>query len=728
MWHYRTLRHFLAVVCLSGLALPLHADPPTLVWTGISPGQMIVSGSAYAVGVNLLNGQVGVSYTITITRNGGSFNSIVATNTGSLLVLPPKAVTPPDTGNVYVNYLATASGSGSYCASTAVKIYLPDNTPPSAPSGLVASDIRAIVNGSTLTAQFTVQWTASTENQLIDHYDVQLNGATVSTATSPGTATIYTFTGLAQGTTYTVAVRAVDWAGNVSSWSSPISVTTPVSDVTPPTKPGALTISGISSTGFVVAWGASTDNVGVQGYTAQVLQGGSVVSFQSLTSTTTSCLFSGLQSGTAYQVSVVAFDAAGNNSAAQTANVTTTGAPSGSQPGKPVGLAAPILMDTSVTISWSPAVDGHPVDHYVLNCNGANTVLGTDSSTGKALTYYCFTGLTASTAYTFKVEAVDPAGNTSPWSDTFCVTTMGPLVSLLQDPLDPSSPGSPLQVPAATAPGVVGTIGSTVTVDNHGSANLAIPLAIAPGRPALEPQLTLQYNSSAGNGPLGVGFSLSTGFPESITRGRSILARDGTVQGVTFSATDKFYLDGKRLLCVSGVYGQAGSTYRTEVDSFVTVSAFNLTSGTSIDYFVMTDKSGRQFSFGKFNGTIDGFQQGGGEAGGLAYAYALKQVTDTVGNFVTFTYQNLGGGEYVLSEIDYTGGSAIIPQSSAVFSYTSRKDQPKTYIANRSFEHRARLALITCKTAGGSVTTGAYLLTYEYSPYFGSSGNRVGLS
>ena len=408
MWHYRTLRHFLAVVCLSGLALPLHADPPTLVWTGISPGQMIVSGSAYAVGVNLLNGQVGVSYTITITRNGGFFNSIVATNTGSLLVLPPKAVTPPDTGNVYVNYLATASGSGSYCASTAVKIYLPDNTPPSAPSGLVASDIRAIVNGSTLTAQFTVQWTASTENQLIDHYDVQLNGATVSTATSPGTATIYTFTGLAQGTTYTVAVRAVDWAGNVSSWSSPILVTTPVSDVTPPTKPGALTISGISSTGFVVAWGASTDNVGVQGYTAQVLQGGSVVSFQSLTSTTTSCLFSGLQSGTAYQVSVVAFDAAGNNSAAQTANVTTTGAPSGSQPGKPVGLAAPILMDTSVTISWSPAVDGHPVDHYVLNCNGANTVLGTDSSTGKALTYYCFTGLTASTAYTFKVEAVDP--------------------------------------------------------------------------------------------------------------------------------------------------------------------------------------------------------------------------------------------------------------------------------------------------------------------------------
>ena len=42
-----------------------------------------------------------------------------------------------------------------------------------------------------------------------------------------------------------------------------------------------------------------------------------------------------------------------------------------------------------------------------------------------------------------------------------------------------------------------------------------VPVAISPGRSGFGPQLSLSYNSGAGNGPLGFGWSLSL---PSITR------------------------------------------------------------------------------------------------------------------------------------------------------------------------------------------------------------------
>ena len=126
-------------------------------------------------------------------------------------------------------------------------------------------------------------------------------------------------------------------------------------------------------------------------------------------------------------------------------------------------------------------------------------------------------------------------------------------------------------VPASAQ--LVGTLPGAVSVNNRGAANYAIPLKTPPGRGGMEPQLSINYDSESGNGPLGVGFSISTGFAQSITRGRSILARDGIVSGVNFDSNDKFYLDGKRLICVSGTYGSPGSSYRTEVDSFEQIRA-----------------------------------------------------------------------------------------------------------------------------------------------------------
>src|SRR5229473_1977264 len=48
-----------------------------------------------------------------------------------------------------------------------------------------------------------------------------------------------------------------------------------------------------------------------------------------------------------------------------------------------------------------------------------------------------------------------------------------------------------------------------------GTGSMAVPIAVSPGRSGFGPQLSLSYDSGAGNGPFGLGWSLSL---PSITR------------------------------------------------------------------------------------------------------------------------------------------------------------------------------------------------------------------
>ncbi|MFD6892556.1 carbohydrate binding domain-containing protein [Streptomyces sp. NPDC059957] len=106
-------------------------------------------------------------------------------------------------------------------------------------------------------------------------------------------------------------------------------------DTQAPTVPGSLASTGKTSTTASLAWTASTDNVGVNGY--DVYQGGTKVA----TSATTSATVSGLTPSTAYAFTVRARDAAGNTSAASnTVNVTTD---TGTTPPTGFKQAAPYL-------------------------------------------------------------------------------------------------------------------------------------------------------------------------------------------------------------------------------------------------------------------------------------------------------------------------------------------------------------------------------------------------
>src|SRR5215203_2217905 len=58
--------------------------------------------------------------------------------------------------------------------------------------------------------------------------------------------------------------------------------------------------------------------------------------------------------------------------------------------------------------------------------------------------------------------------------------------------------------------GALHGIGEKFAPDLHtGTGNFTVPLALPPGRNGFEPQLSLVYSSGNGNGPFGLGWSLS---------------------------------------------------------------------------------------------------------------------------------------------------------------------------------------------------------------------------
>lgn len=101
----------------------------------------------------------------------------------------------------------------------------PDTTAPSAPQGLIGQSVSP--------SQINLSWAASTDNVAVTSYRVYQNAIQVATVQTRA----YSSTGLAASTRYTYTVRASDAAGNLSSASAPVDVTTMAVSTPPPPPP-----------------------------------------------------------------------------------------------------------------------------------------------------------------------------------------------------------------------------------------------------------------------------------------------------------------------------------------------------------------------------------------------------------------------------------------------------------------------------------------------------------
>ncbi|WP_417067556.1 carbohydrate binding domain-containing protein [Niveibacterium terrae] len=150
-----------------------------------------------------------------------------------------------------------------------------------------------------------------------------------------------------------IGISAIS-GGAVTTGANPCPV-----DPTPPTVPTNLAATSNTASSVTLGWTASTDNVAVTGY--KILRNGTQIG----TSTTASYTDGTVAAGTSYSYTVIAYDAAGNVSAASSALTLKT------PPGN------------SATVYYKPASSWSSVNiHYGIN--GSWT-----TSPGEAMTLAC---------------------------------------------------------------------------------------------------------------------------------------------------------------------------------------------------------------------------------------------------------------------------------------------------------------------------------------------------
>jgi chitodextrinase len=192
----------------------------------------------------------------------------------------------------------------------------PSLPPPPSDTAAPSTPTNFQVTGAA-SSSISVSWTASTDNVGVTGYGLYKAGVLTGSAT--GTST--TFNGLPCNTSQTLAVDAIDAAGNRSGKATLTASTSACpSDTTAPSTPTGLAQTGSSQTSVSLSWNASTDNVGVSGY--NVYRGSALDG----TSTTTTYTSGSLTCGTAYSFAVQAKDTAGNVSGQSTALSASTAA------------------------------------------------------------------------------------------------------------------------------------------------------------------------------------------------------------------------------------------------------------------------------------------------------------------------------------------------------------------------------------------------------------------
>jgi YVTN family beta-propeller protein len=228
----------------------------------------------------------------------------------------------------------------------------------------------------------------------------------------------------------------------------------PPDDTTPPSAPANLATTSVTETQVGLTWTAATDPAPGSGIARYEVRAGSNVIGNP---TTTAFTATGLTAATTYDFTVIAIDAAGNRSAASsTLSVQTASPPPGdtTPPSVPAGLRATFVGQTQVTLAWDASTDPAPgggVDEYEVAKDGVT--LGSTATTG-----FTASGLTANTAYTFTVLAIDAAGNRSAASAPLAITTAAQAVDF-----------TGANIGSTSAPGSYSSNGGTYSVSGAGA-------------------------------------------------------------------------------------------------------------------------------------------------------------------------------------------------------------------------------------------------------------------
>jgi large repetitive protein len=562
---------------------------PTNLTTTIGNTQIALSWTAPASN----GGAALTDYVIQYSTNGSTwttFNDGTSTTTST-------TVTGLTNGQAYTVRVAAinAVGTGSYVTSGSVT----PGTVPGTPTGLSATAGNA---------QIALSWTApaNTGGYPITDYAIEYstNGSTwIVFADGVSTATTATITGVSNGTTYTVRVRAQNAIGSGSYVTS--------GSVTPATTPGAPTnlIASAGNAQISLTWTAPASNGGsaITDYVIQYSTNGSTwVTFADGTSTTTSTTITGVSNGTTYTTRVAAVNAAGTGNYVTSGSVTPAGVP-----GTPSNLVA-TAGNGQISLSWTaPSNNGAAITDYVVeySTNGSTwTVVADGVSTATSAT---ITGLTNGTTYTTRVAAVNSVGTgsyatsgsvtpaTTPSAPTNLAATAGNAQIGLSWTAPASNGGSALvdyvieyssnggTTWVVFADGTSTATSTTITGVSNGTAyttRVAAVNSVGTGSyvtsgsvtPATTPGAPTNLTATAGNGQI----SLSWTAPAS-NGGAAIT--DYVVQYSTNGSTWTTFADGTSTTTSTTITGLTnGTAYTTRVAAVNAVGASSYTTSGSV--------------------------------------------------------------------------------------------------------------------------------------------------
>ena len=264
-------------------------------------------------------------------------------------------------------------------------------TAPAAPTGLTATAGNA---------QVALQWTASSGATSYNVKRSTTSGAEV-TIVSGVTATSYTDTAVANGTTYFYVVSAVNAVGE--SLNSNEASATPAAPTIPAPPTSLMATAGNAQ--VRLAWTASS---GATSYNVKrsTTSGGEVTIAPGVTAT--SYTDATVTNGTTYFYVVSAVNSAGESANSNEASAKPTAPP---VPATPTGLAATSgPAKKMISLSWtaSSGATSYNVKRSTVN-GGPYTVI----ATGVTSTSVVDTGLRSGTTYFYVVSAVNSSGESA---------------------------------------------------------------------------------------------------------------------------------------------------------------------------------------------------------------------------------------------------------------------------------------------------------------------------
>jgi RHS repeat-associated protein len=320
-------------------------------------------------------------------------------------------------------------------------------------------------------------------------------------------------------------------------------------------------------------------------------------------------------------------------------------------------------------------------------------------------------------------------------------------VTQLALPSGPSKTAvTPQSVALPAAEGSIKGMGESFSPNlSSGTGTFSVPIALPPGRHGVQPSLALSYATSAGNGPLGIGWSLAVPF---IQRQSDKGMPDYVDAPSYHRREDRFmYNGGQELVPISSRLAETREgapipaelrgwqQYRSRVEGAF-MRFFRSPDATR---WVVQSKDGTRFDFGAMPAGLgpqlgtaedDGTQADPSDARRIV-AWHLVRMSDVHGSSVHYRYRHDSGQIYI-EDIVYTS-----PHSCAVwmapelardceaplaayahhvrFVYESRSDVTSNYAAGHRIDTALRLKRVEVTSSNGNVGERTLVRRYHLS-------------